>query len=336
MKVKVVVWLEEFLSQQHHLKDTRKEIYRISIKNFEKVSGVDFKSVYDNQKIVHATLNSMSLKIQESTWNKQVVVYKRLARWLSDPEDEVCPALWRKIKQKKIDWEVKLKYKWLTENEFDRLLRAVDNPRDKALLATCVSGGLRAGELLNLRLRDEVVKGSEIRVTVSGKTGTRCFVMNQFAPVLKHWLNFHPLKDNPNAALWIRRNDGVASKNENLSIAHVNRLLKKYAKRAGIDKPVSLHWLRHSKVTWTAKDSTVKVTDKAANLAFGWSINSNMYRHYTHLHGSDTDNLFRALDGVKAEAKAADDQHVFQRKTCYNCNELNDAGPCTVSNVAMS
>jgi integrase/recombinase XerD len=324
VKVKTVAWLETFLNEQHHLKETRKEVYRIAVKNFMKASGSDFKAVYNKIQVVHAALNLMSQHLAASTWNKQIVVYKRLARWLSDPEDDVCPPLWRKIKQKKIDWEAKLKYKWLTEAEFDRLLRVVDSQRDKALLATCVSGGLRAGELLSLRLRDIDAKGNELRVTVTGKTGTRCFVMNQFAPILKHWLNFHPLKNNPNAALWMRHNDGVASKYDNLSTAHVNRLLKKYAKRAGIDKPVALHWLRHSKVTWTAKDSTVKVTDKAANLAFGWSVNSNMYRHYTHLHGSDTDNLFRALDGVKAEKKA--DEHIFQRRACFNCNELNESG----------
>lgn len=318
-------WLDDFLNQQHHLKETRKEVYRISVKNFRGYAGADFKTVYMDVKAVHAALNVMGERVQDSTWNKQIVVYKRLARWLSDLEDDVCPKLWRKIKQKKIDWEAKLKYKWLTEMEFSDLLNNVDVACHKALFATCVAGGLRAGEVLGLRRCDVAAEGSELRVTVTGKTGTRSFPMNQFAPILKHWLNFHPQKNNSDAGLWPRSIDGVKSKSDNLSKAHVNRLLKKYCKRAGIAKAVSLHWLRHTKVTWTAKNRKVKSSDKEVNLAYGWAPNSTMYRRYAHLFGSDTDDLFRALDGVEVEAKP-EEIKVLQRKTCFNCNEQNDAG----------
>ena len=323
--------------------DRRKLTYYDALKLFEKVAGAEFEDIYLDRKKVNDALASLT-KIPknpntvkhslggshtraDSSWNSYLGVYKRYAKWLSDPDDMDCPKVWRKIKAKPIDWEEKLKDKWLTEEEFFKLLEAVDTLCIKALFCTTVAGALRVGEVLNCKVGDVSVSGSECKVTVSGKTGTRTFIMNQFAPVLIQWLNFHPLKHDETAPLWTRN---VIKKNlplcRGLEEQHVNNLLRKYCSVAGIKKPVSMHWLRHTKVTWTAMNRKIAVTDKEANVMFGWSGRSDMYKKYTHLNATHVADTFRLLDGVELSDKEEVKSKILQRLRCFGCNELNLAG----------
>ena len=130
-------------------------------------------------------------------------MYKRYAKWLYDPDDELAPKFWRKIKPKKIDWEKKLKDKWLTKKQFYKLLDVVDYARDKALFSVAVEGALRSGELLGLRIKDVQQTSYGYDITVSGKTGTSTFLVVLFAPLLTQWLNLHPLKHDNDAPLWV-------------------------------------------------------------------------------------------------------------------------------------
>lgn len=318
--------LQEFLDSQHHIKHLRKNGYRKAVKAFERNSQQPFDHVYLDPVIVHRVLAALEKQFAPSTWNELLASYKRLSKWLSDPDDEETPKLWRKIERKKIDWEQKLKGKWLSEEEFLALINAIDSLRDRAMFCVCVSGALRACELMGLTVGNVEVLGFEVRVTVSGKTGTRSFVMNQFAPVVKHWLNFHPYKYDKNAPLWVRRKDNPhVTMFDGLRPRMADRLLKAYAKRAGISKPVSLHWLKHTKITWTARNRKVRISDKQANALFGWGPNSTMYRRYAHLHGTDTDDTFRSLEGVETVINQVAVSKVLERRRCFNCNEWNGA-----------
>jgi len=332
--------LKEFLNEQHSMGISRKNAYHEAIRAFEKIAKTEFEDIYLDRKIINDVLAALSeppMSRSDSTWNMYLVIYKRFAKWLANPDDMDCPKIWRKIKPKKIDWEEKLKNKWLTEQEFYDLLDVVDVLCVKALLCTTVAGALRIGEVENLAVGDVEVSGSgECRVTVSGKTGTRTFVMNQFAPVLIQWLNFHPLKHDKTAPLWTRRKIRCDRPiNYGLQKSHIGNLLKKYCKLAGIKKPVSMHWLRHTKVTWSAKNRKLRINDKQANAMFGWSTNSNMYNRYTHLHGTDTEDTFRLLDGVEPTEKIEDRGKMLQRIKCFGCNELNLSGSLYCSKCGL-
>jgi len=333
--------LTEFLNEQHSMGERRKQTYHDALKLFEKAAGAEFEDIFLDRKKVNDTLAALakipknpstvsagrSFMRADSSWNSYLGVYKRYAKWLSDPDDMDCPKVWRKIKAKPVDWEEKLKDKWLTEDEFFKLLEAVDVLCIKALFCTAVAGALRVGEVLNCQVGDVAVSGSECKVTVSGKTGTRTFIMNQFAPVLIQWLNFHPLKHDASAPLWTR---SMIKKNlplhRGLEAQQVNNLLRKYCGVAGIKKPVSMHWLRHTKVTWTAMNRKVAVTDKEANVMFGWSGRSDMYKKYTHLNATHVADTFRLLDGVELSAKGRDRGKILERRKCLGCNEYNIAG----------
>ncbi|MCJ7713997.1 tyrosine-type recombinase/integrase [Candidatus Bathyarchaeota archaeon] len=315
---------KEFLNTQHSLGKKTRDSYLNAIIKFEKLAKKPFEKVYLDKKIVHKVLNLICQEISVSSWNLYLAKYKRIAKWLSDPEDEVTPNLWRKIKSKKIDWEEKLKDKWLSKEQFYKLLDVVDYPRDKAMYGVCVDGALRSGELLELRIKDVLKTSYGYDVVVSGKTGTSSFPVVLFAPLLTQWLNFHPCKHEKNAPLWPRRTAGrTGFVKEPLGRDGAYISLNKYAKRAELPH-ISLRWLRHTKITWTAKDKNVRVSDEMAKKMFRWNKNSTMYSHYTHLHGVDSKDIFLALTGVK-EVEEGETDSVLDNKKCLNCGELNSA-----------
>jgi integrase len=308
---------------------SRKNSYQKSMLLFEKAAGAPFEEIYLDRKKINDILASLSkppISLEDSTWNLCLGVYKRYAKWLHDQDDIDCPKVWRRIKSKRIDWEGKLKSKWLTEAEFLKLLDVIDDLCFKALFCTTVAGACRAGEVLGCKVGDVKISGAECKVTVTGKTGTRTFVMNHFAPILIQWLNFHPFKHDDAAPLWTRNRIRCDySLNMGRQRNFVNTKLARYCKQAGIKKPVSMHWLRHSKVTWTAR-SKLRVNDKVANAMFGWRDDSSMYNRYTHLMATDTEDTFRLLDGVEPSEKVEDRGKILQRLKCFGCNELNLAG----------
>ncbi len=322
--------LEQFLTSQHSLSSGAKRRYCFALKLFVQESGgKPFEDVFLDSVTVHTVLGKMEKQLKPSTWNGYLQCYKRYAKWLSDTEDLECPVLWRKISQKRIDWEKALKDKWLSEEEFLRMMDVADHPRDKALLGVSVEGALRAGELLSLRVGDcePTAFGEQngFKVTVSGKTGTGSFPVVLFAPALESWLNHHPCKNDPKAPLWVRRKSGrFGNVFEGIRYGNVARIVRTLADRADIKrvKPVTPHWLRHTKITWTYRQRKFRVSDEAARKAFRWRPGSSMPSRYAHLTGADSDDLFLALAGVE-KSEVAKATAVFAKKKCPRCSHEN-------------
>ena len=78
------------------------ESYKYALRLFEKYANQSFDTVYLDENVVHKVLRKISDSYSASTWNLYLILYKRLAKFLSDPDDEVLPKFWRKIKPKKL------------------------------------------------------------------------------------------------------------------------------------------------------------------------------------------------------------------------------------------
>ena len=149
----------------------------------------------------------------------------------------------------------------LTEEETHRLINAPDNPRDRALLRTLYAGALRREEACVLKWRDVAARpdlGPGLgQLTVFGK-GSKTGAVVLPGPVFREILK---LRGRPTAA---PEDAGTAvgavsdeepvfasRKRRNANGGHldpsaINRVVSGAAKKAGIDRPVSPHWLRHA------------------------------------------------------------------------------------------
>ncbi len=136
----------------------------------------------------------------------------------------------------------------LTESEVERLLEQPDletslGLRDRAILELLYGGGLRVSELCQLKLHevlDDAVrvfgKGGKERVVPLGKPASRAvdqYLLHGRGEILKP--DKEPLF--------------VTKRGKAIDRQGVWKMIKKYAKAAGIEKEVSPHTLRHSFAT---------------------------------------------------------------------------------------
>jgi integrase/recombinase XerD len=127
----------------------------------------------------------------------------------------------------------------LAEEEVFLLLAAAQKKRDKALVRTLYSAGLRVSEVCTLRWQDVVptMHGKAVLV-VYGKGGRQ---REAEISAATHRLLLELRGDARPANYVFATRTG-----HHLDRAEVHRLLKRLAHAAGIDKPLSAHWLRHS------------------------------------------------------------------------------------------
>ena len=138
----------------------------------------------------------------------------------------------------------------LTEDEVDRLLSAPDleSPsglRDKAMLETMYSSGLRVSELLNLEKGQVNLTQGVITVFGKGakerKVPIADYAIDYIKLYIKKVRNLNPNKGSKYLFL--------SMKGEPLSRVYFFKQVKKYSELAGIETEVSPHTLRHSFAT---------------------------------------------------------------------------------------
>jgi integrase/recombinase XerC len=140
---------------------------------------------------------------------------------------------------------------FLTIEEMKRLLDAPDlstplGQRDRALLELLYASGLRVSELVGLTLKQIDLTSNEIRVLGKGSKERVVLMGEPAAAALKSYLKEGRLQlmgEKKTKALFLNRYG------QRLPERSVQRLLERYAKKAGIGKRVHPHLLRHTFAT---------------------------------------------------------------------------------------
>lgn len=298
--------------------DTLRRISDMLGKPFEEVTVDDIKS------LVYRVERS-----DYSPWTKHdyKVALKRFYKWLKGRGEEYPPEVkWIKTTLKAGD-EL-LPEDLLTEEEVMRLVEACDNPRDKAFIMTLYESGARIGELGSMLIRDVKFEEGYTALTLKGKTGARRVIVVAATPYLMYWIQNHPLKNKPDAPLWV--NMGTVNRYKAMSYPALAKILKVAAEKAGLKKKVHPHKLRHSRATFLAS----KLTEAQMNQVFGWRQGSKMPSVYVHLSGRDLDD---AILGVYGLRKREESEPKLKPKTCPRCNTLNqlDARFCIKCGLAL-
>jgi len=135
--------------------------------------------------------------------------------------------------------------KYLNEEEAHALIEcARENIRDYAILRTLAYTGVRVSELCNLEIEDIDFAEGLIRVRSGKGDKDRIVVLEEkTAEALKTYLQERYKKNCKTKKIFISR------KGSPLSPLSVERIVKKYARKAGIAKKVTPHVLRHTLAT---------------------------------------------------------------------------------------
>lgn len=133
---------------------------------------------------------------------------------------------------------VKLAERILEETDVLRMIALEGMPRNKAILLTLYAGGFRVAELCSLKWSDLQSRDTAGQITVFGKgSKTRTVLVPQSV-----WTCLMSLRGDAPAHAPVFR----SRKGGHLNESQVWRIVRKAAKRAGIEKAVSCHWLRHA------------------------------------------------------------------------------------------
>jgi len=256
-------------------------------------------------------------KYAENTKYDLKVILKMFYRWLKGGDDETTPREVSWIKPHSNNKKVKLPSDLLTEEEVLCMVRAADNPRDKAFVLTLYESGCRIGELLSLRVKNVQFDEYGAVLRVSGKTGDRRIRVISAAPVLASWLENYEGRGNPDAVLWPPRANN-RRETDYASLHHsAYNVLRNLAVKAGIKKKVHPHLFRHSRATALAS----KLTEAQMKEYFGWTQASEMAATYVHLSGRDVDNALIALQGFDKPVQKQEE--IMKITYCRRCHEKN-------------
>ena len=136
----------------------------------------------------------------------------------------------------------------LSKEEVKLILEAHGNIKHKAMLSLIYSCGLRRSELLNLKLNDiDSKRGLVIIRKGKGRKDRIAPLSEKVLNMLREYFKAYQPKE------WLFEGQSGVGQYDERSLANV---LKQALEKSKIDKPVSLHWLRHSFATHLLENGT--------------------------------------------------------------------------------
>jgi site-specific recombinase XerD len=229
--------------------------YRIAIDGLFDWSEKRDRNVFEERTLVdYLAAYQESARPAPATYYRRFGLLRCFFRWLSrrsglpDPFLELEPP---PKPQQEADW--------LTESEFARLLAAAEHPprlrhglveRDRLVLLTLVQTGLRRSELIALDWADLELAGPRPSLLVRcGKGGKPR--RQPLAPALAR--EFARLEEARHAPKEAPVFCGLEGKRLQPTI--LAAIIRRAAERAGLEKRVTAHTLRHSAATWLRQQS---------------------------------------------------------------------------------
>ena len=140
--------------------------------------------------------------------------------------------------------------------EYEDIKRLLETPpadswlgaRDRAIMETLYSTGIRVSELVSLNLDDVDFLGEVVHIRGKGKKERICPISSSVLQVIQHYMEFRNKRAQHNGnfdskVLFVNKHG------KRLSTRSVRRKMDKYLKMAGLNPSISPHTLRHSFAT---------------------------------------------------------------------------------------
>lgn len=194
---------------------------------------------------------------------------------------------------------------YLNSEEVKRLIKAPDikselGIRDRAILEVLYSCGLRVSELTDLKMEDLFLEKDQISVIGKGSK-KRVVPIGEKA---KKYLNQYMNKVRPKLIKNYRiRNIFLNYKGENITRKSIFLMIKKYAKKAEIEKEISPHTLRHTFATHLINGG-IRTMSVQRMLGHSKMRTTQIYTHMSLKHIQDKmDKIFNERDKLYEELK---------------------------------
>lgn len=207
-------------------------------------------------------LNYFKEKAVEDITNEDVIAFNNdyiIGKHLSSSfQNQIINAIklfFRTIENRKLDLELiyrprreKVLPNVLSKEEVKAILGSLNNIKHKAMLSLIYSCGLRCGELIHLQISDiDSKRGLIIIRQAKGKKDRIVPLSEKIVQLLRDYYQIHK----PARYVFEGQEEGRTYDERSLQ-----QVLKQAIRKAGINKPVTLHWLRHSYATHLLENGT--------------------------------------------------------------------------------
>lgn len=237
----------DYIILERGLSDRTREAYAADLAafaDFMMSCGVDRPNAVERDQIVDFLLAEKDRGLSVNSISRRLVAIKvfyaylqregLLAKNVTDVMES--PRLWKVLPG------------LLTPREIERLLAAPggDSPvavRDRALLELFYATGMRVSELCGLRQDDVHFEEGYLRCVGKGnKTRIVPFGQKSYAALERYLLTVRPKLEKKGPSRFVF----LTVRGESFTRQRLWQIVRAYTRRAGIDKPVSPHTLRHS------------------------------------------------------------------------------------------
>lgn len=176
---------------------------------------------------------------------------------------------------------VEVEANFLDEEEQLALIKSARNLRDKALIMTILSSGLRASEILNLK-EDDLYRRSLIVSRGKGGKPRVTFI----DPLTEKSIREYHHKREMDSVFVFTNSFGKP-----LSRQYLSRMISETALRAGIKKRVSAHTLRHSFATNMLRKGA-RIEDVQPLMGHSNISTTRLYMHFTNEYLRERYDMF--------------------------------------------
>jgi len=201
----------------------------------------------------------------------------------------------------------------LTPEEIQRLYKASYRSYERAMITFIYEGGLRIGEAAAMKWSDLTFNKNGIVVNVNFKTN-----VPRYVPIIAgreyiiQWRLDYPGTPEGDAPVFINYR-GTRLRNE-AAIAQ----LRVIGKRAGIEKHLTPHLFRHSRITHMVQEG---VSESVIKLIMWGSVHSKMLRTYAHLTGQDIERELRRVYNLETVEEMRQ-KSVLEPQICRHCHMI--------------
>ncbi len=274
--------------------------------------------VYTGIEAMRNGKNQKGRPFMQNTQHDYVRILKQFLLWMIENEFTALPEKKvRKIHTPPQDTMTKKAGDLLTPQEVQVLVDACTTSRDRALILTLYEGGFRIGEIGQLKWGDLKVDSKGIAVNLDFKTGIPRYIrLVMSKKFIAEWRADYPGQVTPDAPVFLNEYGSL------ITYAAVAKQIRRIAHRAGLQKRITPHLFRHSRITHLLREGMKESTLK---LMMWGSVSSEMLKTYAHLTGGDIDSEISRLYGLDTGKDSL--EHIkLEPIVCPCCNLVNPPG----------
>lgn len=267
--------------------------------------------IYSAKTAIESAENHRGTPFKQNTLHDWTRILKQFYMWLIENEyTTISEHKLRKMSTPPKDTMTKVASDLLTPEEIADMIRACKQNVDRALIMMLYEGGFRIGEIGKMKWGDIAFDQYGVIANVNFKTGKPRYIRLIMAvQYLAAWRAEYPGTAEGDSLVFIN------TKREPFIHATIRKRLNRVAEHAGIQKHITPHIFRHSRITHLIKEG---VPESVIKLMMWGNITTEMFKTYAHLTGMDIDAAMLKAYGIEIADNKKKESRLEPRQ-CKNC-----------------